>query len=253
MRRGVIVSSLDTSGFSGMAQDIRTFHSQAVVPNLVLLSVAVQNEKGVMAICPVDPDVIASQWNAIDFSRHGDVPVKMGLVPDSATSAVVQELVRESDCKIVLDTPMTSSSGGKLIADDPLKVLEPLLDCSALVTPNTDEAEVLAGMKVRNPEDMEKAGQAIIDKGAGSVLVKGGHLPGNPVDVFIGRDGCKRVFPKERVEGSFRGTGCAFSSLVTCLLARGNDVEEAVEGAERTFHRGFDSNKGLYNPSSLRK
>src|SRR3989442_1180141 len=121
-----------------------------------------------------------------------------------------------------------------------------LVPPAALVTPNLDEAAVLVGGNVRTPDDMERAGRALVRLGAKAALVKGGHLAGDEVvDVLIA-DGIVRRFTRPRLETtSTHGTGCPLSAAVAAGLALGRPLERAVEDAVDFVHRAIAAAPGL--------
>jgi hydroxymethylpyrimidine/phosphomethylpyrimidine kinase len=98
-----------------------------------------------------------------------------------------------------------------------------------VVTPNLPEAGGLAGFPVQTPQDMERAGAAILELGPTAVLVKGGHLEGpESTDLLVTRDGVRPV-SAERVDTPHtHGTGCVLSAAISAHLARGEDLVDAV-------------------------
>ena len=62
---------------------------------------------------------------------------------------------------------------------------ESLLPLATVVTPNLDEAEQLTGIKAADEDAMLAVARAIKELGPRWVLVKGGHLAGDPVDVLF--------------------------------------------------------------------
>jgi hydroxymethylpyrimidine/phosphomethylpyrimidine kinase len=128
---------------------------------------------------------------------------------------------------------MVAKSGDRLLREEAVDVLRSsLLPLASVVTPNVPEAETLAGMRVRSGGDARRAAERILRMGARSVVVKGGHLPGEPVDLYY--DGNRFLeLPGKRVETtSTHGTGCTFASAVAAGLARGLPVVDAVSAAK---------------------
>ncbi|PYO99842.1 MAG: hypothetical protein DMD60_00775 [Gemmatimonadetes bacterium] len=142
---------------------------------------------------------------------------------------------------------MVATSGDRLLdrAAERL-IVRRLVPLAALVTPNLDEAAVLVGGSVRGPDDMERAGRALVQLGARAALVKGGHLVGDVVvDVLIA-DGIARRFTRPRLETtSTHGTGCTLSAAVAAGLALGRPLERAVEDALDFVHRAIAAAPGL--------
>ncbi|HXT48546.1 MAG TPA: PfkB family carbohydrate kinase, partial [Gemmatimonadaceae bacterium] len=123
---------------------------------------------------------------------------------------------------------------------------EMLIPLATLVTPNLDEAEILFGDTVRDVEAMERAGRALVARGATAALIKGGHLVGDAaIDILVHGD---RVitFTNPRL-GTLHthGTGCTLSAAIAALLARGLELEAAVEGAIGWVHRAIATAPGL--------
>jgi hydroxymethylpyrimidine/phosphomethylpyrimidine kinase len=120
-----------------------------------------------------------------------------------------------------------------------------LLPCAFLVTPNLPEAEVLTGLSIRAREDMRAAAQRLYAFGCPNVLIKGGHLPGEPVDLLYGKEGA-RFFEGTRVETRHtHGTGCAYSAAITAGLALRRSLEEAVTQAKTFVQRAIETAPGL--------
>jgi hydroxymethylpyrimidine/phosphomethylpyrimidine kinase len=145
----------------------------------------------------------------------------------------VAEAIRETSVpNLVVDPVSVSKHGHQLLADDAVHSLRSrIVPLATLVTPNLPEAALLAGFPVRTEEDMEAAGRALIDLGAGAALVKGGHLEGTPraVDLLVTADGVESI-DVERIDTPHtHGTGCVLSAAIAAHLALGLDVAGAVD------------------------
>lgn len=125
---------------------------------------------------------------------------------------------------------MISKSGYSLLKPEAKKnLIEYLLPMAYVLTPNIMEAEEISGVKINNLEDMKEAGKKILEIGSKYVLMKGGHLDGDAVDVLIGENTFE-IYKKERLNRkNTHGTGCTLSSAITSYLALGYSIEKAVE------------------------
>ena len=156
--------------------------------------------------------------------------VKIGMVSSIEIIDVIAECLRErSPAYVVIDPVMVSKSGSHLLKpkakDELIKVLLPLAD---VVTPNLAEAEEITGKKITNIDEMKKAALMISEMGAKSVVVTGGHLKGDAVDVLYTEE-IYHCLEKKRINTkNTHGTGCTFSSAIAAYLARGCSVFEAV-------------------------
>jgi hydroxymethylpyrimidine/phosphomethylpyrimidine kinase len=149
----------------------------------------------------------------------------------------------------VVDPVMVASSGDRLLREDAVQALRTdLIPLATVVTPNLPEAEVLTGRQVTTLEEMRAAAREIVELGATSVLVKGGHLSGDAVDLFY--DGNREVeLPARRIATtSTHGTGCTLASAIAALLAKGMPLDEAISGAKvyvtATIERAFPLGHG---------
>jgi hydroxymethylpyrimidine/phosphomethylpyrimidine kinase len=142
---------------------------------------------------------------------------------------------------------MVASSGDRLLDQDAEQaVAERLVPLAALVTPNTHEAAILTGLPVRTPDDLREAARALVERGAGAALIKGGHLEGaEAVDLFWdGRE--ERVWRRARLATRHtHGTGCTLSAAATAGLAHGRPLVEAVDAAVDFVARAIASAPGL--------
>ncbi len=151
-------------------------------------------------------------------------PVLVGTVCDALT---------EVAAPVVVDPVAVSKHGDSLLSAGTLEaVRDRLLPLATVVTPNLLEAELLTGTTITDEAHMLAAAAKIIAMGPQWVLVKGGHLPGSPVDLLF--DGAQVIrFPGERIDSVHtHGTGCTLASAIASRLALGDDVPSAVKAAK---------------------
>ena len=92
---------------------------------------------------------------------------------------------------------------------------------------------------------MHKAARRLHDMGAKAVLVKGGHLEGDAVDVLY-TTGLTREFRAARIPTRHtHGTGCTYSAAITAELAMGALLEPAVARAKAFVTEAIRSAPGL--------
>lgn len=226
------IAGSDPSGGAGLQGDLKTFHRfgayGAAVPSLI----TVQDTRSVAACVPLDPGLVRRQIEAV----QEDMPpsaAKTGALGTAAIVATVAEWARASGTPLVVDPILASHRGQALAGPDVAAALaEELVPLCLLATPNLAEAAALAGFEVRDLASMQKAAERIAGLGARNVLVKGGHLDGDAVDI-LWSEGEIRTFAAARIATRHtHGTGCAFSAAITALLAFGWPLPEAVERAK---------------------
>jgi hydroxymethylpyrimidine/phosphomethylpyrimidine kinase len=155
------------------------------------------------------------------------------------------------DVPVVVDPVGVSKHGDPLLAPDAvIELRDRLLPVATLVTPNLYEVEQLTGVKVSEEADLRRAADAVLELGPAAVLVKGGHLPGDPVDLLVTADGLERRYRSERLDNRHtHGTGCTLASAIASLLAHGQALPDAVGGAKRyvtgAIREGFPLGAGI--------
>lgn len=251
MNRVLTIAGYDPSHGAGITKDLEVFSALGLFGLSVPTSFVIQGPLGVSSVKPVGLDLFSAMLDRAreDFAVDG---VKIGVLADGEyVEKTAAFLAGRTACPVVLDPVISAKNGTRLITDDGLKALNsdllPLVTC---VTPNIDEAKVLAGQEIHTIEDMEQAARAIRAKGARYAIIKGGHLAGEPVDLLD--DGrAVMTYAKKRVDRVVHGTGCMFSSLLVSFLALGYPVHEAfleTEQVMETIIRGSlpSCDKGYY-------
>ena len=233
MKRALTIAGSDSGGGAGIQADLKTFAALGVYGTSALTAVTAQNTLGVTGVQELPPDMVASQIDAV-VSDIGADAVKTGMLANSGIIRVVADKVTEHGLSnLVVDPVMVAKGGDPLLQEEAVDALRTLLVPLALVvTPNLPEASVLVGYRVETLEQARRAARDIVGMGSRSVVVKGGHLEGDAVDVFY--DGNEfREFSSPRVDTtSTHGTGCTFASAIAAGLANGMGVEEAVGQAK---------------------
>ena len=247
MRIALTIAGSDSGGGAGIQADLKTFHQFVVFGTSVICAVTAQNTRGVLAWEAVSPALVARQLDAV----AEDLPptaVKSGMLGTAdVAETVAAGIARHRLPNYVLDPVMVATSGDRLLdrAAERL-VAERLVPLAALVTPNLEEATILVGDDVRTPDQMERAGRALVRLGARAALVKGGHLASDSVvDVLVTAREARR-FSRPRIDTtSTHGTGCTLSAAVAAGLAQGRPLDRAVEDALDFVQRALAAAPGL--------
>jgi len=238
--RVLSIAGSDSGGGAGIQADLKTIGALGCFGMTAITALTAQNTLGVRAIHAVPLQMLTDQIDAV-VEDIGVDAVKIGMLHSADTvRTVAGALVRHGLGKVVLDPVMIATSGAKLIDDAAIEVLvRELFPLAVLVTPNLDEAALLAGHPLQGEADMEAAARQLLERGADAVLVKGGHLAGDTVsDLLLARGAPPLWMRAPRIaSGNTHGTGCTLSSAIASHLALGADLGEAVQRA-RTFVRG---------------
>lgn len=239
------IAGSDPSGGAGLQADLKTFHQHGVYGMSVVTLLTVQNTRAVSAVEMVRPDLVVAQLDAV-LSDIPPAAAKSGALGNASVIEAVAGQLAGTSFPLVIDPVMISKHGAPLMAPEAIKALVAhLLPRAFLVTPNLAEAEQLAGARADDLPSMERAARIIASMGPRHVLIKGGHLHGDSIDMLLA-NGNIRLLPAPRVDTPHtHGTGCVLSAAITARLARGEDVAKAVEGAKAFVHRAIGSNPGL--------
>jgi hydroxymethylpyrimidine/phosphomethylpyrimidine kinase len=144
---------------------------------------------------------------------------------------------------LVVDPVMISKHGARLIDTEALGAL---IERAFLLTPNLPEASALVGFAVDDRASMQRAAEALIQQGAKNVLIKGGHLRGDALDLLCLESGEMREFSAPRIATPHtHGTGCTYSAAITAELAKGTALIEAVALAKAFVTEAIRTNPGL--------
>lgn len=234
MRTALCIAGSDPSGGAGIQADIKTMTANRVYAMTAITALTAQNTSGVSGIMEVTPEFLAQQLDRIFEDIFPDA-VKIGMVSSAALITTIADKLTEFKANnIVLDPVMVATSGARLISEDAVQTLkERLIPLAKVITPNIPEAEVLADMSITSAEDMEKAAEKIYASYGCAVLLKGGHQLNDANDLLIGKEVNKWFNGKRIHNPNTHGTGCTLSSAIASNLAKGYELDEAVERAKR--------------------
>ena len=243
------IAGSDPSGGAGIQGDLKTFAALRVHGCAVVTALTAQNTRGVRDVWPVPADVVVQQLTTLfdDVQVHA---VKIGMLGHaSIVRAVAGVLRRFPGVPVVLDPVLRASAGGALLEPSAVAVLlDELMPLAMVVTPNAVEAGVLMGEPApTSGEDAARVAQLLVARGAAAALVTGGHLDGgiSSVDVLATAHAVE-TFSVARVAGAgAHGTGCALSSAIAALVARGYGLSAACAEAQQFVARAIRDGQHL--------
>jgi len=241
------IAGSDSGGGAGIQADLKTFHAFGTFGTTAITAITAQNTLGVTAVHAVPENIVRAQIRAVAEDLR-PAAAKTGML---ATSELVREVAtcveRYGIPRLVVDPVMVATSGDRLLDRDAERTIaEVLLPLATLVTPNLDEAAILADMPIDDEDAMREAASVLVGRGARAVLLKGGHLPG-PEVVDLLFDGVElRAWRRPKLETrSTHGTGCTLSAAIAAGLAHGRALTDAVDSALDYVRRAIESAPGL--------
>lgn len=242
------IAGFDPSCGAGVAADLKTFAAHGCYGIAAITSLTVQNTMKVEAVHNTPSAELREQLEVL-VSDCEIAAVKVGMLGNRGNAVVVAEFLDAHKFSVVVHDPvMKSSSGAELLDTGGVNyIVAELLKRSTVITPNMPEAEILAGMTIKDVADMEAAARKIVEMGARAAIVKGGHMD-RAIDVlFDGSEIHQLAGDKVKLENS-HGTGCTFASALTAQLAAGRPLYEALTLAKayvvKAMEKAYPVGKG---------
>lgn len=245
MRAALSIAGSDPSGGAGIQADLKTFHQFGVYGEAAITLLTVQNTVGVTRVECMASALVVEQIQAV----VADIPpaaAKTGALGNAEIIRAVAELAASFRFPLVVDPVMISKHGAALLAADAIEILKTrLLPHAFLVTPNLEEAGMLTGLEVRDVPSMRAAAERILRLGPQAVLVKGGHLAGDAIDILLNQGERTELTARRIQTGNTHGTGCTYSAAITASLAAGCDLPAAVSRAKDYITEAIRTNPRL--------
>lgn len=235
--RVLAIAGSDSGGGAGIQADLKTMLALGVHGMTVITAVTAQNSMGVQGYWELPQEAVRAQLDSV-LGDIGAQAIKTGMLASPELVEVVADSLAAVRAPLVVDPVAVSKHGDSLLSAGALEALKTrLLPLATIVTPNLLEAELLTKKPITDEADMLAAAEHLAALGPRWVLVKGGHLAGNPVDLLYGpsRESDRSVvrYPGRRVASAHtHGTGCTLASAIASHLAMGMEIADAVESAK---------------------
>ena len=246
MKRALTIAGSDSGGGAGIQADLKTFSAFRIYGASVITAITAQNTLGVRSIHAVPGDIVRDQLEAV-LDDIGFDALKTGMLFSvEIIEAVASVLTVRRPPHLVVDPVMVAKSGAELLKadarDTAVKSIFPLCD---VLMPNIPEAEVILGRPIREPKDMRDAAKALIDLGPRFVIMKGGHLEGEIIDILHDGTDFFEIRGPRIMTPHTHGTGCTLSAALAACLALGYNVREAFEFARAYVVRAMKAAPGI--------
>ena len=233
MKVALTVAGSDSGGGAGIQADLRTFAAHGLHGTSAITAVTAQNSVRVTDYVALEPRMVVAQIDAVT----SDMEVAAAKTGMLANRGIIDAVARAASAWrvpfLVVDPVMVAKGGDRLLdADAEQAYVERLFPLATILTPNLPETSALLGREVRTLPEMKDAARALVARGLRAVVVKGGHLEGDAVDVFF--DGARlEELPAPRIDtANTHGTGCTYAAAIASRLALGDELLTAVRGAK---------------------
>lgn len=246
MKRVLTIAGSDCSGGAGIQADLKTMSAHGVFGMSVIVSVVAENTSRVLDIQDVSPAMIEKQIDAI-YEDIGTDAVKIGMLSTpQCMEAVAKKLEEYAPENVVVDPVMYAKNGCPLMQPSSVAAfIELILPKAFLLTPNLPEAERICNMTIQTPDEMREAARRIHQMGCPNVLIKGGHLDGDALDILYDGTGFHSYTSKRIPTKHTHGTGCTLSSAIASNLGLGLPIDQAVQRAKKYVTTAIEHAPGL--------
>jgi hydroxymethylpyrimidine kinase/phosphomethylpyrimidine kinase len=223
------IAGSDSGGGAGIQADLRTFTRLGVFGTTAITAVTAQNLVGVRAVTGLPPEAVEAQVEAV-LAGFAVGACKTGMLWSAGIIDRVAATLAGRGIPVVVDPVMVATSGARLLQEDAIRAYrEALIPRCSLLTPNLDEAAVLLDVARIEEERLDETAAELGQRFGCAVLLKGGHLAGDPIDV-LWHEGRWTRWRHPRIHGvNTHGSGCMLSAAIAAWLARGADLVTACE------------------------
>lgn len=246
--RAMTIAGSDSGGGAGIQADLKTFAALKVYGASAIAACTSQNTLGVTYVEQLSEESVRTQIDAV-LDDIGADAVKTGMLYSKEIIAVVADRMKKYGIhNLVVDPVMVASTGAVLMKTEDISVLTKLLfPLAQVVTPNIPEAELLTGIKIDSRAAKEKACKTIVDMGAYSVVLKGGHeaepADGKARDLWFDGRSMLEIEAPWVVTNNTHGTGCTFSAALAAYLARGYPLDDSIHRAKYYIYRAIKAGR----------
>lgn len=234
-----LIAGSEPLGTAGMQADIKSVSACGGYAAGAITCIVDEDTIKVKSIHTIPPKMVTDQ--AYSFLEDvGADCIKTGMLYSKELAVAIGEVIKKQSIPVVIDPVMVSSAGDKLLQDDAIQAYKDcLFPYSTIITPNRREADLLLGksltkdnMKEYIPE-LSKWGNCVIVKS----IEDGDYL----IDVFYNpASKCFKLYKKARIQTkNVNGTGDTFASSIATYLARGYDMNTAVDKAENFIYNAI--------------
>ena len=243
MKTALTIAGSDPTGGAGLQADLTMFKARGINGVSIVSVITAQNTKGVYTMYELPAGALSSQMTTLLNDIKPDA-LKTGMLYTADNVKIISENIQAYSLKNLVIDPVSVSSTGVSLADAGMieALKRHLLPLSRVITPNIIEAEALSGIDIHNNKDVKEAAVRLRSLGPESVIITGGHMKGNAVDLLF--DGEEFMsLENDKIDGEFHGTGCAFSAAITACLALGYSVKESFIEAKDIVYKAMQSAK----------
>ena len=227
------IHSVDNFGEEGVLADAAVCSELECLPISVATSILITGARGVEALQGLSLSLVAQQFES-SLSQCQPTVARTGILCGERQVRLIAELVRESSVEDLVVAPVVRIRGTSILDPDTLEVMRgELFPAARVLVVRAGDLQLLAGETATDVEGMKRAAVSLRSQGAPSVLIVGVVTRGRVLDL-LDEEGHIGLFDASRVDAPrVPGLSGAHAAALSCHLARGHSLRQAVDAAQR--------------------
>lgn len=234
------IGGSDPSSGAGIQSDVKTFENHDVYGFTVITAITSQNTKKISKIAPISAKDIRTQLESVLSDFQIDA-IKIGMVYDSSIIKIVNTMIKNQKCPIVVDPIIESTTKKILLKKSAINNYKKyIIPLATIITPNKKEAKILSGSS--KAEDAAKELQKL---GAKNVIITGFRESEKEIEDFVMEVDNNYILKGKKIKIINHGSGCNYSASITASLARKKSIYEATVTAKEYVYQSIKKSKNL--------
>ena len=234
------IGGSDPSSGAGIQSDVKTFENHDVYGFTVITAITSQNTKKISKIAPISAKDIRTQLESVLSDFQIDA-IKIGMVYDSSIIKIVNTMIKNQKCPIVVDPIIESTTKKILLKKSAINSYKRyIIPLATIITPNKKEAKILSGSS--KAEDAAKELQKL---GAKNVIITGFRESEKEIEDFVMEVDNNYILKGKKIKIINHGSGCNYSASITASLARKKSIYEATVTAKEYVYQSIKKSKNL--------
>ena len=234
------IGGSDPSSGAGIQSDVKTFENHDVYGFTAITAITSQNTKKISKIAPISAKDIRTQLESVLSDFQIDA-IKIGMVYDSSIIKIVNTMIKNQKCPIVVDPIIESTTKKILLKKSAINNYKKyIIPLATIITPNKKEAKILSGCS--KAEDAAKELQKL---GAKNVIITGFRESEKEIEDFVMEVDNNYILKGKKIKIINHGSGCNYSASITASLARKKSIYEATVTAKEYVYQSIKKSKNL--------
>lgn len=252
----LIIAGSDPSGGAGLQTDLKTATNHKTYASAAPTCLTVQNTQKVSDIFNPNAKLLEQQLESL-FSDIKYDAIKIGMVGDLQNIRALNKSLDKyaKNIPIILDPVMVATSGDKLFDQENILELQKLIKKAFLITPNINEAEILANQQIKSTQDIIEAAKKIKKIGAQNIFIKAGHLKDQNHKItnilLDNQEKITKITNKKVKTGEIHGTGCSLATAICCNISKGYNLVKSVKNANNYIYRQIKKSQKVGQGSNI--